>query len=94
MPTPRLGFAWRAGPLAALGGLAAMTVAALVDPERPTRLGLPDPGGELLHVRVEDLDHFGSALWREICCKSAETFPCASINSLAVAKSTSSLLTR
>ena len=94
MRPARRRFPWRAGPGPALGGLAAMPEGAGVDPERRAGAGHPDPCGERLHVRVEHHAHFGSALWREICCKSADTFPCASINSVAVASSSSSLPTR
>src|SRR5690606_13638661 len=77
----------------ALGALATVAIGPLVHTEGRTGPLHPDLGSELGDVRVEHLHDAGSALLRRIACKSADAFPCASINSSAVASLSSKSVT-
>jgi len=68
----------------ALGDLAAMMKRAFRHPERSTRFGNPDTWRPGLDQSSHGVSVFASALLWDISCKSAETFPCVSINSCAV----------
>jgi len=91
---PRLGFCGRPSPQAPLGRLTAMPPQPGRHTERPARPGQPDPAGEQLDLGVQLGGELPSALRRDSACQSAETFPCASINSFATLSSASSRATR